>query len=69
MIAQKFKNSLKGGRRLWFILLLSFLLLLIAWLLPRPVEMTPPHFPKAAHQYLGGYAVWADNPMLEKIIK
>lgn len=45
---QKFKNALKVGKQIWFIFLISLLLLLIAWLLPRPVEVAPAHLPKAA---------------------
>jgi hypothetical protein len=48
MIEQKFKNALKIGKQIWFIFLLSLLLLLMAWLLPRPVEVAPARLPEAA---------------------
>ena len=66
---RKFKSALKISRQMWLIFFLSLLLLYVAWVLPRPVGMTPSDLPRVAHQYSGGYAIWAGNPTSEKIIE
>jgi hypothetical protein len=57
MLDEKFEGAPKAGRQMWLIFLLSLLLLLVAWALPRPAGAASPQLSPVANQYSGGYSL------------